>query len=200
MSSFFITFEGLDGSGLSTQAKLLATALKKKKYSVVLTKEPSNSPVSKFIREQLKKGNVHTKWFQLFFVADRLHHTKNVILPALQKNKIVICDRYVLSSLAFGSLDQSIAWLKKANKGFPKANMTILLSVSPKVCMQRIKKSRGSFQLFEHEKMLQKVWKTYAALARKDKSITVLNGNKPAKKVASAVMKLVLRIIKRVKM
>ena len=182
----FIVFEGLDGSGLSTQAKLLYKHLSKKNL-VLLTKEPSNSTVGKLIRTELKKSHVNHRWLQLLYVTDRKEHVSKVILPALNHEKIVICDRYVLSSLAFGSIKTKLDYLKKLNSSFPKPDITLLLKVPAKICVKRIKKTRGSFELFEHEKTLKNVWYTYQELAKKDKTIVIIDGARSKKEVFKTV-------------
>ncbi len=185
----FIVFEGLDGSGLSTQAKLLYTHLSKKNL-VLLTKEPSNSTVGKLIRTELKKSHVNHRWLQLLYVTDRKEHISKVILSALNHGKIGVCDRYVLSSLAFGSIKTKLEYLKKLNSSFPKPDITLLLKVPVKVCLKRIKKTRGSFELFENEKTLKNVWYTYQELAKKDKTIVVIDGTKSKREVFKKVLKI----------
>jgi dTMP kinase len=104
-----IVIEGLDGAGLSTQAALLAEHLRDKGGKVILTKEPTTSSIGNLIRSALKQ-----EWkpsplaLQLLFAADRENHLEEEIEPALRENKIVISDRYILSSLVFGSVDNGI--------------------------------------------------------------------------------------------
>lgn len=189
MHSKFIAFEGLDGSGLSTQAKLLAKYLQKK-TQVWLTKEPTDSTIGKLIRAHLKKDKKNSKWLQNMFVKDRKEHVKN-ILKALGEGKTVICDRYILSSIAYGSINTKTKVLQEMNKEFPKPDVTILLKVPPKVSLKRIKKSRGSFELFEHERKLKNVWSTYSELAKKDEKIVVIDGTRNKKDVFKRVKEVI---------
>jgi dTMP kinase len=101
----FIVFEGLDGSGQSTQANLLKSFLTEKGLAVVLTKEPTKvSSVSQKIREVLdEKRKITPKELQELFVQDRREHLADLVIPALKENKIVISDRYFFSTFAFGS-------------------------------------------------------------------------------------------------
>ena len=105
-----IVLEGTDGAGLSTQTALLAAHLRSKgEVSVISTKEPTSSHIGNLIRSALKhEWKPSPRALQLLFAADRAHHLENEIEPALQANKIVISDRYVLSSLAFGSIENDL--------------------------------------------------------------------------------------------
>lgn len=196
MHSKFIVFEGLDGSGLSTQSKLLAKYLQKKNQKQVwLTKEPTDSTIGKLIRAHLRKDKMNSKWLQTMFVKNRKEHVKE-ILKALREGKTVICDRYILSSIAYGSINTKIKVLQEMNKEFPKPNITILLKVPPKICLKRIKKSRGSFELFEHERKLKNVWYTYLEFAKKDNTIKVVDGTKKKSAVFRKIREIVENIYK----
>ena len=196
MHSKFIVFEGLDGSGLSTQSKLLAKYLQKKNQNKVwLTKEPTDSTIGKLIRAHLKKDKKNSKWLQTMFVKNRKENVKD-ILKALGEGKTVICDRYILSSIAYGSINTRVKVLQEMNKEFPKPDLTILLKVPAKICLKRIKKSRGSFELFEHERKLKNVWHTYSELAKKDKTIYVINGTKKKNEVFRKIREIIENVYK----
>ena len=102
MSGFFIAFEGGDGAGKSTQVKLLAAALQGK-HEVVVTREPGGSDVAEHIREVLLNPNhrIDGMTEALLFAAARADHVSKVIRPALEQNSVVICDRFVDSSIAY---------------------------------------------------------------------------------------------------
>ena len=124
---FLIVIEGLDGAGLSTQAALLARYLRDKDEEVILTKEPTTSSIGNLIKAALKhEWNPSPLALQLLFAADRAHHLQNEIEPALRENKIVISDRYILSSLAFGSIDVDQEFLKRGNSTFIKPDLRYL--------------------------------------------------------------------------
>lgn len=110
----FIVLEGPDGSGQSTQTELLARWFKKNNRRVFVTKEPTNSLIGGIIRSILKKEwQVDMKTLQLLFAADRAYHLRAEIEPFLKKGIDVISDRYILSTLAFGSLEEELEWLKE---------------------------------------------------------------------------------------
>ena len=102
MTGFFIAFEGGDGAGKSTQVKLLAAALQAKR-EVVVTREPGGSDVAEHIREVLLNPNhrIDGMTEALLFAAARADHVSKVIRPALEQNRVVICDRFVDSSIAY---------------------------------------------------------------------------------------------------
>lgn len=98
---YFITFEGCEGSGKTTQIELLKEKLKNKNF--IFTKEPGGSNIGKYIRDLLLNPDYKLDYKSEFFLfmAERNQHLKTVILPALEKGKHVICDRYILSTLAY---------------------------------------------------------------------------------------------------
>jgi len=102
----FIVFEGLDGSGTTTQANLLFRYLKKQGKKVYLTGEPTRSLIGGLIEGQISGDWKSTpECLQLLFTADRAHHLEKGIIPLLKKGITVICTRYILSTLAYGSID-----------------------------------------------------------------------------------------------
>ena len=186
----FIVFEGLDGSGQSTQAQLLKDYLEEnKKVPVVLTKEPTDEPpIGSLIRQILKKKiSVSPAAFQLLFCADRSEHLEKIIKPALEENKYVISDRYFYSTIAYGSLGLDTNWLIEVNKPFLSPDVIFLLKVRPQVCMERIDKNRDKREFFEENEKLQKVWQTYEILSQKFSNIKIIDGEKSIKEVFEEV-------------
>ncbi|HHX49687.1 MAG TPA: dTMP kinase [Clostridiales bacterium] len=120
MKGKFITFEGCEGVGKSTQAKLLIKYLEEKGYDVVFTREPGGTPVAERIREILLDPTLEitSRTEAHLFVAARNDHIENVILPNLEKGKIVICDRYVDSSIAYQGVARNlgIEYIEELNK------------------------------------------------------------------------------------
>jgi dTMP kinase len=174
----FIVIEGPDGSGQSTQTELLARWFKKKNRRVLVTKEPTNSMIGGIIRSILKKEwQVDMKTLQLLFAADRAYHLRTEIEPFLKKRIDVISDRYVLSTLAFGSLEEDLEWLKKINLKFPEPDLTFILNVPGKVCAERIARSRFSFEIFETADKLEKIRSNYLGLKNYHKNTHVIVGD-----------------------
>ena len=142
----FIAFEGGEGAGKSTQAKLLAAALAARGIDVVLTREPGGTPGAEAIRALLL-GREHGDWNAraeaLLFAAARSEHVERLIRPALAKGKWVICDRFVDSSRAYqggagGLGDEAIMALHRIGSGGLMPDFTVLLEVSPAVAARRL--------------------------------------------------------------
>jgi dTMP kinase len=105
----FITFEGADGSGKSTQAELLRDALAAEGHEVVLTREPGGTQLGERIRELVLEGGAMSAWAEAaLFAAARSQHVEEVILPALQRGADVVCDRYLDSSLAYQGIARGL--------------------------------------------------------------------------------------------
>ena len=190
----FIVFEGLDGSGQSTQAGLLKDFLVGKGYQVVSTKEPTlDSEAGKKIRQILnKKEKISPKKLQELFTEDRKEHLRNLIIPALKKGKTVISDRYFFSTFAYGVSDGlDLDWLIKINDKFLLPDLIFILKVRPKVCIERIEKRGNPQTFFEKEKKLAMVWQTYKILPKRFENVKVIEGEKPIKEVFSQIKKVV---------
>ncbi len=191
---FFVSFEGLDGSGCSTQAFFLKRYFMFKKRACLLTKEPTNNLIGGLIRGQLThEWKSSMECLQLLFAADRAHHLEKEIEPALKKNFVVISDRYKLSSIAFGSLETDVEWLTKINEKFRDPDLTILLKVSPETSIKRME-SRPSFELFEEKRKLEEVWEVYENFT--GGNIVPINGEKPIEEVHEEVVQIVNEKIK----
>jgi dTMP kinase len=133
----FITFEGPDGSGKSTQAELLRHALAEEGREVVLTREPGGTDLGERIRELLLDGGAMSPWAEAaLFAASRAQHVDQVIRPALERGADVVCDRYVDSSLAYQGIarglgvDEVLELNLRATQGL-LPDVTVLLLVDP---------------------------------------------------------------------
>lgn len=189
----FIVFEGLDGSGQTTQVNLLKEFLVKKGLEVISTKEPTmDSGAGKKIRKVLDKElTIPAEKFQGLFAKDRAKHIKQIIVPGLKFGKVVISDRYLFSSLAYGTADGlDLDYLISLNKKFLELDLTIFLKTSPRVCVERIKKRGEKITLFEKEKRLEKVWKIYEKLSKRFGNIVVLDGEKSIKEIQENIKKI----------
>mgnify|MGYP001773274544 CR=1 FL=1 len=136
----FIVFEGIDGSGQSTHSKLLAEYLENKGYKVFLTKEPTNGEIGKLIRKILNKElEFDNLGLQLLMMADRAYHLKE-IKNYLEKEYIVISDRFWFSTVAYGAEDnKTFNILFNFNSklfGFP--DIVFILDLDPKISIERL--------------------------------------------------------------
>lgn len=195
MPGKFIVFEGLDGSGITTQATLLRNYFISKGKDAVLTKEPTDGILGGLIKSCLRKEwNTFPLTLQMLFAADRSHHISAEIEPALKKGKIVICDRYTLSSYAFGSLDVSLPVLKQLNSYFRKPHLTIFIDAQPKICMERMKKARPHVELFEEEHKLELIRKNYFSMKNLFPETHIVDGNRAPEEVLGEIIKLVGKV------
>jgi len=217
----FIVFEGLDGSGLSTQAKLLGDYLQNRGPAhiaaparsdaassgersvaggreVILTKEPTmDSEAGRQIRAILdEKIKIEAAEIQRLFVQDRKEHLDNLIVPALKAEKMVISDRYFFSTLAFGAVSSNLEWLIGLNKDFLLPDMTFLLLVRPEICVDRIIKRGEGVKLFEKLPTLEKVYKNYQIIAERFENIHVVNGEESAEEVFEEIKNEISKLLK----
>ncbi|MBE5787269.1 MAG: dTMP kinase [Clostridiales bacterium] len=142
---YFITMEGVDGCGKSTQAAALQERLTQFGYTIHRTREPGGCPLSEEIRNMLldtKNSNMCAETEALLFAAARAQHIDQVILPAVQEGKIVLCDRFVDSSIAYqgGARGLDRAWVKEINKaalGKGAPDVTLYLRMDPETALSR---------------------------------------------------------------
>ncbi|MBE5729548.1 dTMP kinase [Candidatus Parvarchaeota archaeon] len=198
MAGKLIVFEGLDGAGLRTQATLLEVYLKEKKYRTLLTSEPTNGLIGGLIRSRLQgEIKLSNRTLQLLFSADRAQHVEEVIQPAINSNKIVICDRYIFSTLAYGYASKlNYRWLRQLNLSFRLPDLGILLDVKPSVSLGRISSSVSSFEIFNKEKELSDVRKAFMMIAS-NFHLKVIDGNGSVEETRSKIIKIVDRFLEK---
>lgn len=155
-TGLFVSFEGIDGSGKSTQARLLADTLTAQGYDVVLTREPGGSPGAEEIRALVLQGEPD-RWSAetelLLFTAARRDHLERTIRPALAQGKIVICDRFADSSrmyqgLSRGDLRTQVDTLHRLMIGI-EPDITILVDMDPAAGLARAKSRATVEERFE---------------------------------------------------
>ncbi len=193
----FICFEGLDGSGKTTQAQLL-TARLSEKYNAVYTAEPSQGKIGTFIRECcLYEGKrLPTEAEALLFAADRIEHMQNEVAPALAQGKIVVCDRYIYSSLAYqGSAGLSLDWIKTINARALQPDFSIFIDVSPERVLERLQRKKSVMETLEIQRKVREV---YLKFVEKGELIRI-DGDKPKDAVADELNSKVLSLLRTVK-
>ncbi len=162
-----IVFEGIDGTGKSTQITLLARHLENIGFSVVITREPTDGPYGKKIRKLYVNREQVSQQDELeLFLADRREHVDKLILPSLQQGKIVLCDRYYLSTAAYqGANGFDPLDIIRLNDFAPTPDIALLFEVSIATSLRRITEGRGE-QLndFEQEESLTRVKKIFSDL------------------------------------
>ncbi len=200
LSGKFISFEGIDGCGKSTQAKILSTKLTDCGNKVLLTREPGGSEGAEEIRNLLLKGNPD-RWSAetelLLFTAARRDHLERTILPALESGTTVICDRFsdstrVYQGVTRGDLRDLVDKLDDAM--IPRQpDITILIDLDPNIGLTRAIKRANTEARFEDFglEMQIKLREGFLSLANEfPKRIMVIDGNRSEAEVAQTIIKL----------
>ena len=200
MRGRFITFEGGEGSGKSTHARLLADRLNSLGIEVVLTREPGGSPGAEIIRHVLLSGlakPLGAETEAILFAAARDDHVRATIRPALTAGKWVVCDRFIDSTRvyqgALGNVDgKLIRSLERITVGAAMPDLTFILDVPASVGLARAKRRRGagSTDRFESESIEfhEELRKAYSAVAAEEpKRCVVIDGSPPRDVVAQRI-------------
>ncbi len=204
----FITFEGGEGSGKSTAIKKIKELLVKDGYDVLLTREPGGTPISEDIRNVIldKKNTAMDKRTEiLLFAASRRQHLVQKIWPALKEGKIVVCDRYLDSSLAYqgGARNTKVEDVLKVNL-FATENtwpdITFLFDLKPEIGLARIHKNHRVDDRLDNEKMdfHLKVRAAFLKLAKQYKNrYVVIDASKSSDEIVKEVYKIIKKKIKK---
>ena len=165
-----IAFEGLDGCGKTTQVTALTRALRDAGRDVLETREPTNGPFGQRIREMARSGVPVPAEQELgWFVEDRRQHVAGVIGPALASDRVVVCDRYVLSTVAYQGA-RGLDWrriLDASEAEFPRPDLVLLLEIEPEAGLARARARREALETaFERRDFLERVAEIFRAVDR----------------------------------
>lgn len=198
----FITFEGADGCGKTTQLNRVCTFLKEKGYECVITREPGALEFGKKIREILLNSTdyIYDKTEMFLFLADRAQHIEAFIKPALEQGKIVLCDRHVDSTIAYQGYGrkQNVELLKSLNAiavGDIKPDLTLLYDVSTETAMNRVgaEKDRMESAGMEFHKAVRD---GYLCLQKQEpERIKLIEANKSIEEVFSSTKQFVEKLL-----
>ena len=196
MKNLFITFEGIDGCGKSTQAKILHDKLKKMDLATILTEEPGGTLGANEIRKLLLREN-NFSWSVetevLLFMAARNDHVEKKIKPALEKGYTVICDRFIDSTLVYQGMRSALAkkiCLSLYDLIGQLPSLTFLIDMNPEQALDRALSRKSNEDRFENYGVpfQIKVRDTFLRLAKKNrKRIIVLEGNSDKNQLANHV-------------
>lgn len=197
--SKLLVLEGLDGAGTTTQARRLADALAARGHTAHVTREPSDGPIGRLIREMLTGGHalpsgqaLDQGMFGLLFAADRLDHVQREVAPALAAGTVVISDRWYHSSLAYQGTGAERAWIRMLNQRARRPDLTIFLRVRAEVAAQRRVAAGRAQELFEDLAMQERVAAGYdevlAALRAEGEPIAILDGERALDDVTAAIV------------
>lgn len=207
MSGLFITMEGTDGSGKSTQINMLKEYLEKKGYDVVFVREPGGTKIGEQIRKIiLDKENDEMDYITeaLLYASSRAQLVKQVILPALKNGSVVLCDRFVDSSIVYQGIardlgEDTIAKINRIATGGLKPDITIFLNLSPEKAMKRKKEQKELDRLEnENQYFYNQVYYGYKKLAKKDsKRIKNIDASKDIETVYNNIITEIENLIYR---
>ena len=205
----FITLEGVEGSGKSTQIRYLAEALTQAGYRVLKTREPGGTATAEAIRHILLTALSHEpvtpQTEALLIFAARCQHVAHFIRPALQRGTVVLCDRFSDSTLAYQGFARGLdlQWLRAANRvatGGLTPNLTVVLDLPVSVGLARRRADRGQQNRLdrETERFHRKVRQGFLALAAKEPGrMKIVNANRPAQEVRDELTEIVVGWIAR---
>ena len=197
MAGVFITLEGIEGSGKSTQIESVVNFLQRRGKQVVATREPGGTVLSEKIRRLLLSNTpagMHADCELMLMFAARIEHVRQVTEPAIKAGRFVVCDRFYDATCAYQGYGREldlnkIERLKKIAIGDLQPDLTLLLDVTPAVSRQRIAQ-RTDKDRFENEPadFYKKVRQGYLSLAGNDpQRITVIDASRPVADVKSAL-------------
>ena len=206
MKGLFITFEGLDGSGKTTQIRILYDFLKEKGLDVVLTREPGGTEIGSKIRNILlnkKNKGMSSRTETLLFLASRAELTSKVINPALKEGKIVICDRFFDSTVVYQGIARELGEDRILEMSLWATadiipDLTFLLSIKADMCEERMQVTSKQKDRIEMEKnyFKEKIYRGYLKVARLNKNrFIILDGGQDKLSLSQKIGSKVLNVL-----
>jgi len=203
--NFFIALEGLDGSGKSTQIKLLAQKLTERGLKTYTTAEPTDSRIGLIIKDIFKhKMEADHRTIAALYAADRLDHLTNKtdgILKKMEEGYTVITDRYYFSSYAYHGTHMDINWVINANSlsaDLLRPDLNIYIDITPEESTRRLNKGRDSMELYESTENLRKVKEKYFEafeILREKESVSLVDGDRPESEIANDIWNEVSKLV-----
>lgn len=207
MTAPFIVLEGLDGSGTTTQAKRLVEALQAAGHPAHFTREPSDGPIGTSLRQALSGRLVRPdgkrltpETFALLFAADRVDHLASEIEPLTKQGITVVCDRYVLSSIAYQGQELDPAFVQAVNAQSAAPDLTLFLKVSPDTAVNRRASRHLGDELYEAVEVQRRVAQAYDAAVKAFQAshrVHTLDGERGVDEVARECFEQVRRLLAR---
>lgn len=206
----FITFEGIDGSGKSTQLRLAASELRLRQYEIVVTREPGGTPLGERLRAALldMETDVDPLAELLLYAADRAQHVRTLIRPALESGHIVLSDRYADATVAYqgGGRGFSVELINRvvelATEGL-RPDLTLIFDVTPEEGLarrsRRINSGAGIDRIdAETTEFHTRVREAYMQIAARDpQRVMVINASEPIETIHQTVMKILMKFLAR---
>ncbi|MDD4274185.1 MAG: dTMP kinase [Desulfobacter postgatei] len=201
----FVVFEGIDGSGKTTQVELLCKRLASTGFPIYTTCEPTDGPVGRLIRRMLS-GTLPAdqRTIASLFAADRTEHLMDPetgIRQMVDTGAIVVCDRYYFSSYAYHSQYMDMEWVIQANRlnaDILKPDITLFIDVDPQICLKRLQTTRKHLEIYEKIDIMKQVRANYLAAFKRlahQEYVVVIDGNNSVDNIAKAVWEQVCLVI-----
>nr|NJM02940.1 dTMP kinase [Desulfobacula sp.] len=201
----FIVFEGIDGSGKSTQIQMISNRIRDMKLQVYTTFEPTAGTIGSLIRQMLSgKIKIDQRTLAFLFAADRMDHLvndENGLREKIDQGELVICDRYYFSSYAYHAQHMDMEWVIHANSlnaDILRPDLTVFIDVEPETCLERIKNNRSDLEMYEKIDIMKKVRSNYLTAFERLKDIekiVVIDGNQPVDHVGDIIFREVMKTI-----
>lgn len=165
---FLLAIEGIDGTGKSTQAKAVAGELERRGLEVVLTREPTNGPWGRKLRESAATGRLSPAEELHAFLEDRTQHVRELIRPSLEAGRVVITDRYYFSTVAYqGARGFDPSDLMRRNEAIAiEPHLLVLIDLDPEVSLSRIGRRDGAGNEFETLAQLRRSREIFLAIRK----------------------------------
>ncbi len=193
----FFALEGIDGSGKSTQLRLLAQQLERTGRPVLTTCEPTGGPIGRLLRQVLTgQVSCDSRVVAPLFVADRLDHLldrEKGLCRAVAEGMTVLSDRYYFSSYAYQSVDLPLEWVIEANRpcaSLLRPDATLFLDVEPELALERIARNRAGVELFETRERLTRTREQYFRAferLRDQERVVVIPGDQDVERLAGEI-------------
>ena len=208
---FFIVFEGIEGCGKSFQSKKLFNNLKKKKFKTVLTREPGGTKNAELIRKLIlndyfnkkekKKFDSYTD--TLLYLAARNEHVKNKIYPELKKGKIVICDRFIDSTMAYQVYGKKVRknfinFIHKFILGKIRPDIVFILKVNLNISRKRVnkRKNKNRYDKFPKE-FYRKAQNAFINIAKNKSSHVILDSSKENDELEKKILNIIIKRVRK---
>lgn len=186
----FVVLEGMDGAGTTTQCAKLGV---REGFELLKTREPTDDPIGAFIRESITRETLPYAGSALpyLFAADRAAHIDDVVKPALRRGG-VLCDRYVLSSLAYQSLEISMERVWELNRNFLAPDLTVFLDIEVDESLRRLGVRGEQAQIFETKENLTKIHAAYKEAIKwveaHGQRVLVLDGSQSIESISNTIL------------
>jgi dTMP kinase len=194
-----IVLEGIDGSGTTTQARMLCEWLAGRGVAVHLTREPSDGPVGRLVREILHGAHapVGGDTMALLFAADRVDHLSREILPALERGAHVVTDRYYHSSLAYQAIEADRGWVEELNRRARRPDLTFLLDVPAEEAERRRAARGGPEERYDRLEAQRRIAENYRRLPERlpGEDYRILDGSRPIEEVQAELRRVVVALV-----